>query len=198
MKSIVHELSRLNWSDPGWQKLAADILCDSDSLAEVVAQYMRSWDPGVRKNLIHASHETASHYKWLIHRNEAPIFTVWLHDYKPASGRGQGYAQVPHNHRYDLCSIVLAGGYDSVWYEVSDEIAPIKRQTIVPGDVLSMTHDEVHSLTNIHDGTQSLFVEGPIKKNFSTSYPSGGDAQNWVDFHGRWAPTLARLSEARK
>lgn len=84
-----------------------------------------------------ASHETSTHYKWLLYRSYSPRFTVWLHDYKTDETRGPGYAQVPHNHRYDLCSMVLAGGYDSLQYDVGADVAMTDRRSFAPGDVLS-------------------------------------------------------------
>jgi predicted metal-dependent enzyme (double-stranded beta helix superfamily) len=198
MDQLLQELYSIDWDDPEWRKLATDVLVSADSLADTVAAYMRSWEPAVRAAMMDASHETSSHYKWLTYRSYAPRFTVWLHDYKNASARGPGYAQVPHNHRYDLCSILLTGGYDSVWYNAGQHLTEVRRQTFVAGDVLSMAHDEVHSLTNIVDGTQSLFLEGPPRRNFSTSFPVEGDPQVWVDFDGRWAGTLGRLTAAQR
>jgi hypothetical protein len=198
IRRLIRELSHINWVEPAWRKLAADILLSSESLGDMVVKYMRSWDPADRTAMMDASHETSSHYKWLIYRNYAPRFTMWLHDYKPASARGPGYAQVPHNHRYDLCSILLAGSYESIWYDVGNQLAEVRRQIFRSGDILSMAHEEVHSLTNIVEGTQSLFLEGPTRANFSTSFPIGGDRQTWVDFDGRWSSTLGRLAETQR
>src|SRR5215469_6644826 len=102
IKDTIDELHRLDWADPAWRKVAADVLMSSEPLGDLIAGYMRSWDPAQRTAMLDASHETSSHYKWLMYRSYDPRFTLWLHDYKPAAVRGPGYAQVPHNHRYDL------------------------------------------------------------------------------------------------
>src|ERR1700722_7488391 len=148
MNRVIHELTAINWDDDvEWRKLAVDIIVSAESLAEKIADYMQSWEPSTRAAMMDASHETSSHYKWLLYRSSDPRFTVWLHDYKPASASGPGYAQVPHNHRYALCSILLSGGYESIWYDVGENLAEVRRQTLLEGDVLNMAHDDVHSLT---------------------------------------------------
>lgn len=199
MRRIFRELCNINWDDSEWRKIVADVLlsCGS-SLPEMIAEYMRSWEPEIRVSMMDASHETSSHYKWLIYRSYIPRYTIWLHDYKSSLVRGPGYAQVPHNHRYDLCSILLRGSYESVWYDVDEQLAEVRRQTLVAGDILSMGYSEVHSLTNIFDETQSFFIEGPARRNFSTSFPSGKEPQVWVDFDGRWTGMLDRLARTRR
>lgn len=194
MRQIIDELEKVDWTDANWRKAVIDILRSSHSLRSRLASYMAGWKPQDRLAKLNGSHETSTHYKWLVHRDNRSGFTLWLHDYKVAAQRRPGYAEVPHNHRYDLCSIILRGGYDSVLYDVTRSVSPVDRETLREGEVLSLTHDEVHALEGIIDGTQTFFVEGPVKKHYSRVYPVDGAPCEFMDFEGRWDDFIRRLA----
>jgi predicted metal-dependent enzyme (double-stranded beta helix superfamily) len=195
VESIINELVRLDWADKGWRKEAADVLSCWSSPSKEISGYIRSWDDRLRAARYDGSHETSTHYKWLIYRDESRRFTLWLHDYKLSGQRGPGYAQTPHNHRYDLCSLLLRGGYDTVLYDVSGSVKETGRATLRPGGTLSLDCDQVHALERICEGTQSLFIEGPTMRNYSTAFPVDGEPRDFVDFTGRSPDFLARLDQ---
>jgi predicted metal-dependent enzyme (double-stranded beta helix superfamily) len=194
---MIDQLNIIDWSDDRWRDAVSDILADSAGLSDSLTAYMRSWDTKEISAKFNGSHITGTHYKLLVYREQGAKFTVWLHTYKSEAERGHGYAEVPHNHRYDLCSIILNGGYESVLYEVADNTTVLPKEASVynPGDVLSLTHHQVHSLTAIREGTQTLFVEGPTITNFSTSYPPGGPPREHYDFYGLVNGFLAGLKD---
>lgn len=197
MKQLIDELNIIDWSDPQWMDAAADVLQAAPDLPYSLASCIRGWNNREKAAKFNGSHVTGTHYKLLIYREHEMRFTLWMHDYKPAAERGLGYAEVPHNHRYNLCSIILRGGYDSILYEVSpgigETIVPKETSTFRPGDTLSLAHDQVHSLTEIHEGTQTLFIEGPVLSNFSTAYPPVGPPQRYFDFYGLERGFMSRL-----
>jgi predicted metal-dependent enzyme (double-stranded beta helix superfamily) len=196
VKHLVRQLSAVTWEDRQWRKEVFDILRGTPDLSSAVNDFMLSWDVDEQCTKDNGSHETSTHYKWLIHRDVSRRFTLWVHDYKPAELRQPGYAEVPHNHRYDLCSIILSGGYTSVLYDVSDGVVPLKRDSFAAGDVLSLSHHDVHSLTDVSEGTLTLFVEGPTVRNFSSAFPPNGPPRHFVDFNGRRDAFLERLGSS--
>jgi predicted metal-dependent enzyme (double-stranded beta helix superfamily) len=185
---LMEGLERVDWTGYDWRKEVSDLLEDPLALRAEIVGLMSGWNRDERRSKIYGCHETSTHYKWLIYRNPDAGFTVWAHGYKSANQRRPGYAEIPHNHRYDLCSILLQGGYTSVSYEYdsSEGLTATSRGHFGPGDVLSLTHEEIHSLEQIVDGTQSLFIEGPTRKHFSTAFPAGGEPVRHYDFDGRW------------
>lgn len=185
MKQLVERLSSLAWENGEWRKEAAVILTHTEDLSSIVTDYIESLSSREQSANDLGSHETSTHYKWLLHRDEDLRFTLWSHEYKPATLRRPGYAEVPHNHRYDLCSIILNGGYVSILYDVSDGVSPISKPVFKPGDILSLRYEEVHALTGIREGTVTLFIEGPRIRNYSTTFPLEGGGHNFVDFGGR-------------
>jgi hypothetical protein len=198
MKHLIKQLDLLSWDDSNWRKYAADILCDTSHLSTMVYDHMRSWDPRQVSEKDNGSHNTSTHYKWLVHRDDDLRFTLWLHDYLPNEERGPGYAEVPHNHRYDVCSIVLNGGYTSVLYDASNALQVIEKPTLRSGDVLSLHHNEVHALTEICEGTLTLFIEGPTITRFSTAFYPDGRRRNFVDFPGRRKQFFDRLKSSER
>jgi hypothetical protein len=198
MEHLVKQFGLLDWTGDHWRVDAIDILRDTPRLSMLVYDYMELWSARQVATMDNGSHNTSTHYKWLVHRDEDLRFTLWIHDYKPAEERGPGYAEVPHNHRYDLCSIVLNGGYTSVLYDVSNGPTSIEKPALRPGDVLSLRHYEVHALTEIWEGTLTLFIEGPTIAPFSTAFYLDGARRNFVDFQGRREQFRERLKSSER
>ncbi len=193
MKHLVEQLGSLDWAKDQWRTDAAIILRNTQNLSGLVHDHMLSWNIDQMAARDNGSHNTGTHYKWLVHRDKDLRFTLWIHDYKPAEERGPGYAEVPHNHRYDLCSIILHGGYLSVLYGSGDDLQPIDKEMFRPGDVLNLRHYDIHALTEICEGTLTLFIEGPTVRNFSTAFYLDGSRRDFADFSGRRGDFLHRL-----
>jgi hypothetical protein len=196
MRHLVEQFDSLDWDSDQWRAGVARILRDTPSLSALVHDHMHSWDAPQVAAKDNGSHITSTHYKWLVHRDQDLRFTVWIHDYKPEEERGPGYAEVPHNHRYDLCSIILDGGYVSFLYDVSNGLQLIDKPAFRPGDVLSLRHNDVHALTEICEGTLTLFIEGPTLRNFSTAYYLDGSHRNFIDFGGLRTKFLEHLQSS--
>lgn len=182
-------------ADPAvWRSQVEVILAGITDPLALIDGHLLNWNAQQRTAMDLGSHETATHYKWLLHRDPAG-FTLWLHDYKPSSTRGFGYAEVPHDHRYDLCSRVLQGGFTNVEHDLSEKIAyPRSKDPRAIGDLLSLDHQTIHSLADIMPGTTTLLVEGPRKRAWSTSYPVDGPPRRHLDFEGRRPDLLDRIS----
>ncbi|HEY3562682.1 MAG TPA: hypothetical protein VGL05_34685 [Kribbella sp.] len=197
LTAVIHELGSISQSPQGWRRQVEAALRTFPEPLAAVQEHMLSWSHAERADMLARSHETATHYKWLLHCS-GPHFKLWLHDYKPAAARGAGYAEVPHNHRYDLCSRVLQGGFTNLIHQVVDDVAyQASGDDLVSGDLLSLDYRTVHSLANIVAGSTTLVVEGPRRSKSSTSYPPGAPARSHVDFDGRWDGLLIRIGESQ-
>ncbi|MFI5713873.1 hypothetical protein [Kribbella sp. NPDC051620] len=186
LEEMIAALAQFDATAETWRSQVEIILDGLTDPRELIKSHMRGWSAPERADMEWRSHVTATHYKWLLHRDPAG-FTLWLHDYKPSDERGFGYAEVPHNHRYDLCSRVLRGGFTNQEHDVSEEVAYLRsKNSLAVGDLLSLDHETVHSLADILPGTKTLLVEGPRKRTWSTSYPVGGSSRRHVDFEGRF------------
>lgn len=169
------------------------VLRDSD---RALLNYLQELSNQEREVLFDGSHDVSTHYKWLVHRNLIPRFTLWLHEYKSVEHRGTGYAQVPHDHRYDIVSLILTGGYTATTWHLRDaEILVARDITYKKSDIMSLDSEKIHSLSDISPGTRTLVIEGPIIKHYSTAY-SLDRKQSLVfpDFTARWPELRESLS----
>lgn len=153
--------------------------------------YLQELSDQQREDLFDGSHDVSTHYKWLVYRNTSPRFTLWLHEYKSAEQRGPGYAQVPHDHRYDIVSLILTGGYIATTWQLRDTNAPVTHDiTYTKSDIMSLDSAKIHSLRDIFPGTRTLVIEGPTIKHYSTAYSTDHNQdRTFPDFTARW-PTL--------
>jgi hypothetical protein len=189
-------LARLDPSSPTWPGDAASVLSHVPVSLDAVAAYIEQLEPEVRAARFEGSHETSTHFKWLVSRHERPRFTIWLHDYKPESERRHGYAEVAHDHRYDLASVILAGGYTAEELEANDDgsVVPVASARFDVGDVMRLGADAIHRLTAIDEGTITLMVEGEPKRHSSTAYyPDEPRVRTFLDFTGRWPELRSKL-----
>src|SRR5688572_20939262 len=118
--------------------------------------------------------ERPTHFKWLVIRRPESQYKVWLHVYKPQSLRGNGFAVVPHNHRYPFTSLILTGGFTNVEYHIHtrDEVAfwkyaIAKKRRIQTGQVYTLGSEVIHSLTEIAEPTATLVVQSAPNRLFS-------------------------------
>jgi hypothetical protein len=113
------------------------------------------------------SHETTTHYKWLLAADGGDGARVWLHEFKPARERRPGYASTVHNHRYTFTMIALTGGYTNLRFDVRLDPESLRvdrcdvrtRENIAEGSSYSLQPDEFHCLNDIEDGTQTLVMQ---------------------------------------
>jgi hypothetical protein len=125
------------------------------------------------------SHETATHFKWLIHLDPDRRFSVWAHEYKTALLRRKAYAEVPHYHRYWFGSLVLRGSFDNYLYEIERDaqceerllsIKTTERHRLAAGDIYHMDQGVVHSLEGLEEGTLTLLVRSAALLPYSESF----------------------------
>jgi hypothetical protein len=137
-------------------------------------------DRGSLTQFILTAREVSTHYKWLLAAADDGNWKVWVHQYKAHRDAAGAYADVPHNHRYDFVSLMLAGGYEHVEYAADDTNAlrVVSRRRVTAGEVVTAEHTTVHSLANTQPGTISLFVQGSIRTMTSLSYPPTGGARS--------------------
>lgn len=168
-------------------------LRDADN---ALLNYLQELSDQQREDLFDGSHDVSTHYKWLIYRNIRPRFTLWLHEYKSVDQRGAGYAQVPHDHRYDIVSLILTGGYVATTWQLSDtKVLATQDITYRKSDIMSLDSAEIHSLRSIFSETRTLVIEGPILKHYSTAYSIDHDQIHvFPDFTARWPMLCESLS----
>jgi predicted metal-dependent enzyme (double-stranded beta helix superfamily) len=113
---------------------------------------------------------------------------VWIHEYKPATARRPGYADSVHDHRYSFCSAVVRGGYVHRIFDVVGQAAPVLQveRVLEAPHVYVLDADEVHSVTEMRDGTLSLVVQAPKRRGYSTEYVGvDGQPRRHYDFASR-------------
>ncbi len=180
-------LELLDWQpaghiDPGVLELLAELGRTPQMLWNVI----RSWDTMNLETRQLRCHETTTHYKWFVHYHEALRYRIWLHQYKSAVERRNGYAEVPHNHRYSLASLILNGQFKQHFFDVvAGELAetPGECTAYSPGDVYSINWCRVHKLSGLSDHTVTLVVESPVVRHFSEAfYGASGQPNSCPDF----------------
>lgn len=181
------DLELLDWQpagyiDPGVLELLAELGRSPQLLWDVI----RSWDTANLEARQLRCHETTTHYKWFVHYHETLRYRIWLHQYKPAIERRNGYAEVPHNHRYSLASLILSGQFKQHFFDlVAGELAETREECTAysPGDVYSINWCRVHKLSDLSDRTVTLVVESPVVRHFSEAfYGASGQPNLCPDF----------------
>lgn len=195
LDTLIATLSESAADDSEWNELCRTELAALRNPSTAALTYLEQLSTYNRASLFDSSHDTATHYKWLLHRNRQRHFALWLHQYKDIDARGAGYAQVPHDHRYDIASLLLAGKYTAADWRISnDSIRQTNTRVFRCGDVMTMTNDRIHSLLSIEPNTMTLVVEGKRIRGFSTAYyPPDYRPRIFPDFQARWPELQARL-----
>jgi hypothetical protein len=193
VRSYSEFLARLNeidWSPAGHiDPCVLGLLEEVGRKPSLLRELVVSWseedleERGLRCN------DTSTHYKWFLHYDRYFHYRVWLHQYKSRGARRMGYAEVPHNHRYSLASVILDGGFAHRVFERNGarlrEVTEARRN-YQRGDVYIVRHDEIHRLSDLCDGTMTLVVETPLVRHFSEAfYGENCDAVRFYDFVGR-------------
>ena len=186
---FLHGLEGACWQPAGYIDAAVlELLKELDGERELLHQEVLSWATGNLEYRGLTSHETATHYKWFVYYDETLAFRVWLHQYKSSGDRVLGHAEVPHNHRYSLASLVISGGFD---HHVFGRGRPSFKELDEPGsplrvgDTYALQWDEVHKLSALLDRTLTLVIESPIVRHYSEAFYAGADRpRRFYDFAG--------------
>lgn len=183
MESIQHFLTRLErfeWSPLGYiDPRVLDLLAEAGRDPRFIQEAVRSWTLEDLDKRQLRCHETSTHYKWFIFYHEKLHYRVWLHQYKLSLERKLGHAEVPHNHRYSLASLIVRGGFLHHSFEQTDgklvEVTS-KQRSYLAGDTYSINWQQVHMLSRLEDRTLTLVIESPVVRHFSEAFYAGSDA----------------------
>lgn len=155
----------------GWARTRPDLL---DSLRAD----LRGLSAEQAAALAAGSREATTHFAWRLMDEQTDQFTIWLHEYKPQRDWLPGYANTVHNHRYDFCTLVLAGGYRHEWFDVeldsSGEL--VHRADIAgaevfrPGRSCAIGADLFHRIPRAKDATITFLVKSRPVKAWSVSF----------------------------
>lgn len=184
---LVASLNGVDWHPAGrMDPCVRDLLDAVARRPSLVREHVASWAEGDLEERGLRCHETSTHYKWFVHYDPFRHYRIWLHQYKPKAARRPGHAEVPHNHRYSLASVILNGGFMHHMFETIAgrlrEIADLRR-SYQRGDTYIVRYDEIHKLSALSDDTITLVVESPVVRHFSEAF-YGDSAVRFYDFVG--------------
>jgi hypothetical protein len=202
--NFLQDLERFEWSpaghiDPGILELLSEI----GRNPELVGDAVTSWRANNLDKRQLYCHETTTHYKWFVHYHDELRYKIWLHQYKLRSERNFGYAEVPHNHRYSLASVILRGGFIHHLFARTenglDELVR-ERRSFSRGDAYAVDWRRPHKLSGLDDHTVTLVVETPAVRHFSEAfYEKSGKPSLFYDFielHARLSAELTSREDA--
>jgi hypothetical protein len=202
MRSFDEFLDRLelfDWSPAGSiESGVLDLLRDLGHEPELIHQVVASWIARNFEERQLRCHDTATHYKWFIYYHSELHYRIWLHQYKSPEERRDGYATVPHNHRYSLASLIVRGGFDHHLFERREgklvELAQ-ERQTYARHDAYMLEWHNIHKLSTLHEDTITLVVESPVVRHFSEAFYSETEGPRLVydftELHSRLSQEMA-------
>jgi hypothetical protein len=198
-RAFSDRLSLLEWTPAGYlDPRILDLVEELGREPELIGNVVRSWTTANLDERQLSCHETKTHYKWFIYYNSKLRYKVWLHQYKSLAEREAGHAEVPHNHRYSLASLIIRGGFTHHRYKQTDdgllELAH-ERDSYTQGDTYLVDWHQVHRLSEIKNHTVTLVVESPIARNFSEAfYAQSGEPSMFYDFIWLRSQLFAELS----
>jgi hypothetical protein len=195
-QDFLQRLESLEWSPAGYiDPRLLGLLAEVGREPGLIQEAVRSWTVNDLDKRQLRCHETTTHYKWFVYYHQRLRYRIWLHQYKLSGDRKVGHAEVPHNHRYSLASVIVRGGLvhhsfekvEGELVELAHERCPYSR-----GDSYTVGWQQVHKLSNLSDHTLTLVVESPIVRHFSEAFYGESDMPRlFYDFVG----LHARLSE---
>lgn len=200
-RDFLRSLESLEWSPAGHIDVrAVELLMKVGQEPGLIRDVISSWDTLGLENRQLRCHDTSTHYKWFIHYSRSVRYRIWLHQYKPITQRKFGHAEVPHNHRYSLASVILSGGFvHRVFERTSDGLRELadERRSFMKGDAYTVPWQRVHKLDELEDGTLTLVVESPIVRHFSEAfYDTSSSPSVFYDFvalHSRLVADMASV-----
>lgn len=198
---FLRHLEDLEWCpaghlDPVMQRLLAEVGREP----ELVNDAVKSWDAKRLEVRQLKCHETTTHYKWFVHYDRKWHYRVWLHQYKPRGERVSGHAEVPHNHRYSLASVILYGGFvHHIFRRSADGLTEVveERRSYARGDVYLVDWQRFHMLSELSDHTLTLVVESPLVRHFSEAFY--GESRkpklcyDFIELHSRLSQEMASI-----
>ncbi len=214
MKSLngfLQQLESLNWAPSGYiDHQVLVLLKEVGERPGMIHEAVTSWRGASLEKRGLRCHETATHYKWFVCYNKKRQYRVWLHQYKSHQERRIGHAEVPHNHRYSLASLIVHGGFRHHFYQrMQAGVAELveAQRSYSPGDVYQVEWHEIHRLSALQDQTITLVVESPVVRHFSEAFYREDEEPtvfyDFVELHSRLSvaighchggPTLGRSS----
>jgi hypothetical protein len=200
-QGFVRRLEMLEWAPAGYlDPRVLDLLSELAQEPRLICDVVGSWSAANLEERQLSCHETATHYKWFVYYHSRLHYKLWLHQYKPLGERKLGHAEVPHNHRYSLASLVVRGGFTHHYYkQTADGLQELQheRTSYMQGDTYQVDWQEVHKLSNVLNHTVTLVVESPIARNFSEAfYTESGEPSTFYDFIGMLSGLSAEIASA--
>jgi hypothetical protein len=197
--AFMQRLEMLKWDPPGHlDSQLLDVLAELGEEPQVIWDVVRSWNTANLDFRQLSCHETSTHYKWFVYYHSTLRYKVWLHQYKPLGERKVGHAEVPHNHRYSLASLIVRGGFTHHRYEqVGDGLSELPQECskYTRGDAYFVDWRQVHRLSDVMDQTVTLVVESPVARHFSEAfYAESGEPSMFYDFIGMLSRLAADIS----
>jgi hypothetical protein len=191
----------LDWSPSGYidPKLLR-LLAEMGGRPSLIQEAVSSWNADDLDRRQLRCHETSTHYKWFVYYHQKLHYRIWLHQYKLPGERHLGHAEVPHNHRYSLASVIVRGGFVHHSFKRSDgeviELAD-ERRFCSQGDAYTVDWAKLHKLSELSDHTLTLVVESPVVRHFSEAFYEGSATprifNDFVALHAGLAEELMHL-----
>lgn len=191
-------LSGLPWLEDPLRALrdARRCLTEDLRLVESLGSYLRSLSSDELVTVMARSTERTTHYKWFLSGDGR--YRVWLHQYRSS----REYANAPdfaasiHNHRYPFTSKVLSGGLHVRTFHVQDDESVLEAgtQQLGAGQTMLLSHEDVHQVAAVDDGTLTIVVQGPPQRRYSTVWmPSGAASKQIFDLDHLFEGLVAGL-----
>ena len=185
LTSIRTVLAGLDWSDRAsahaHTAAAFAALGPEPIVADLAAALPAAIDVG-------RSVEKTTHYKWFLGGPADGSYELWLHEYKPRGMRREGHATVAHNHRFWLSSVLLRGGFTDSRFRRDDSspslLERISDRRLEAGDTMVIDADEIHSLSDLEDGTITLIVQSAPIRSYSEVF-EGGSRKVYFDLEAK-------------
>jgi hypothetical protein len=193
------KLELLEWNPAGYiDPEVLRLLAEVGREPRLVRDVVNSWTAKSLQKRQLSCHETSTHYKWFVFYHNQLRYRIWLHQYKLPSERGVGHAEIPHNHRYSLASVILRGGFVHHFFERTEgkliELAQESR-SYSRGDAYMLDWQRLHKLSALTDHTITLVVESPVVRNFSEAfYSESGQPNLFYDFVGLHSRLSAEMT----
>jgi hypothetical protein len=199
-RDFLTRLDSLDWHPAGYiDPTVLELLAEIGTDPQLIWEVIRSWDDRNLEKRQLRCHETSTHYKWFVHYHDKLQYRVWLHQYKSSGERKAGYAEVPHNHRYSLASVILRGQFRQHYFETTSGLVaeiPDECRAYSQGDVYSINWSKVHKLSDLDDQTVTLVVESPVARHFSEAFYDKSGAPSicpdFVELHSHLLDQIAR------